>query len=368
MLFRSLWIASAGNYRKVHYFGSFSDPDNDQWHNFSENDNYLEILNVSINDTIKIGVTWNDWKTRDKDYDFYLFFDDSGTMTVVDSSINIQNGLHYPPVEYISAGVERDGRYYIGIKRENADGQAKLNIFCTSDHKLEFISNENSYQRSIIDPAASSKALAVGAININQDIIASYSSEGPTTDGRVKPDICGPDGVSNFTVAPHFYGTSAAAPHIAGAAGLLFEQNSTRTNSDLWSFLELSVIDLGEITGKDNTYGSGILDLSLTTPVQDETISGLPGNYALGQNYPNPFNNETIIEIKIPKLTFTSLKIYDILGREVKVLVSGTLIPGTYKIRWDGKNRDNGQAASGVYFIEMKANNFRKMKKIVLLK
>jgi hypothetical protein len=89
----------------------------------------------------------------------------------------------------------------------------------------------------------------------------------------------------------------------------------------------------------------------------------IPSNYALKQNYPNPFNPTTTIRFSLPKSGVVSLKVYNILGKEVATLVNGNLNPGTYNINWDA----NGYA-SGVYFYRLQTGNFVETKKMILLK
>ncbi len=88
-----------------------------------------------------------------------------------------------------------------------------------------------------------------------------------------------------------------------------------------------------------------------------------PSSFVLSQNYPNPFNPTTTIEYTIPQSRFVSLKVYDILGREVKTLVNQQELPGTYKIQFNGS-----ELASGVYFYRLEAGEFVSTKKFVLLK
>ena len=89
----------------------------------------------------------------------------------------------------------------------------------------------------------------------------------------------------------------------------------------------------------------------------------VPDEFFLFQNYPNPFNPSTKIIFDIPKSSFINLIIYDILGREVSVLYSGNLKPGTYEITWDASS-----TSSGVYFYKIIAQDFTDTKKMVLLK
>ena len=98
---------------------------------------------------------------------------------------------------------------------------------------------------------------------------------------------------------------------------------------------------------------AGIYELVLTTP----------SRFVLYQNYPNPFNPSTIIEFTIPKSEFTILRIYDILGKEVSTLISKKLRQGTYTCTFDGKN-----LASGIYFYQLVAGDYKEVKKMILLR
>jgi len=85
--------------------------------------------------------------------------------------------------------------------------------------------------------------------------------------------------------------------------------------------------------------------------------------FKLEQNYPNPFNPETNINYQLPLDSYVTLKIYDILGREVQTLVSGLQSKGNHTVIFDG-----GRFASGVYFYKLTAGNYTSVKKMILLK
>jgi hypothetical protein len=89
----------------------------------------------------------------------------------------------------------------------------------------------------------------------------------------------------------------------------------------------------------------------------------IPGFFKLYQNYPNPFNPVTKISYDLPKSGFVSLKVYDMLGREVTTLVNEVKKEGSYLVDFDGSN-----LASGVYFFKLKSNDFVDIKKMILLK
>ena len=85
--------------------------------------------------------------------------------------------------------------------------------------------------------------------------------------------------------------------------------------------------------------------------------------FTLYQNYPNPFNPITNIEFRLPQLEFVTLKIYNMLGKEVSTLVSMKLNPGNHTYTFDGKN-----LASGIYYYRLVAGEYREVKKMILLK
>jgi hypothetical protein len=111
--------------------------------------------------------------------------------------------------------------------------------------------------------------------------------------------------------------------------------------------------------------GAGVWKRSLTgmiTAVKKNAIE-TPSTFSLSQNYPNPFNPTTTISFTLPSRSFVSLKIFDVLGREVSTIVYGELQAGTYNRQWNATNM-----ASGVYFYRMQAGSYVNTKKLLLLK
>lgn len=94
----------------------------------------------------------------------------------------------------------------------------------------------------------------------------------------------------------------------------------------------------------------------------------LPNNFALEQNYPNPFNPETVIPFQLPVDTKVTVEIFNVLGQKVKTLVNGELEAGYHAPVWNGSNDQNTKVASGMYFVVMHAQDFRKSMKIMMLK
>lgn len=88
-----------------------------------------------------------------------------------------------------------------------------------------------------------------------------------------------------------------------------------------------------------------------------------PVRFSLSQNYPNPFNPATSIKYEIPKQSFVSLKIYNVLGIEITSLLNETKQHGSYEVSWDAST-----FPSGVYFYELQAGDFKERKKMILIK
>jgi flagellar hook assembly protein FlgD len=94
----------------------------------------------------------------------------------------------------------------------------------------------------------------------------------------------------------------------------------------------------------------------------------LPVTLNLFQNYPNPFNPSTVISYSIPNVSYVSLKIYDILGREVKTLINSEQNIGIHNVQWNGDNNYGNKVSSGIYLYRIEAGNFIMTKKMILLK
>ena len=91
--------------------------------------------------------------------------------------------------------------------------------------------------------------------------------------------------------------------------------------------------------------------------------SEVPSSFSLEQNYPNPFNPSTNVLFSILNVQFVTLKVYDILGKEVATLINEKLQPGTYEVNWEAS-----QFSSGVYFYRLTAGDFSEMKRMLMIK
>ncbi|MBW4437310.1 MAG: S8 family serine peptidase [Pleurocapsa minor GSE-CHR-MK-17-07R] len=226
----------------------------------------------SVGMSIQFYLRWNGWPTTNQDYDLYLARNSqsngSGTWTDVTWSVRNQQSGAYPyPLESISHSVATAGCYGFRIvKYGNTSGNQTLNVL---GYNLPYF--EYTVQlRSLLDEATSPSAFAVAALDVtspyNREYYSSwgpaYATGGTINDGAAiqQPRIAGYANVS--TSFGSFNGTSAAAPHVSGAAALVFGAYPGYSPAQVASFLEgRAVPGAGDSAGYDNIYGFGRLYL-----------------------------------------------------------------------------------------------------------
>ncbi|MCX6167828.1 MAG: fibronectin type III domain-containing protein [Ignavibacteriales bacterium] len=135
------------------------------------------------------------------------------------------------------------------------------------------------------------------------------------------------------------------------------DQNST------YYWRVLSKNDNGSISNYSTT---GTFKTSGATSVEGE--EAIPTAFELSQNYPNPFNPTTRITYALPQNSYVTIKVYDMLGREVRTLISGEMLAGSHSVEWKGEDNLGGKVASGAYIYRITAGNFISTKKMLLLK
>jgi hypothetical protein len=167
------------------------------------------------------------------------------------------------------------------------------------------------------------------------------------------------------------YGTNlfAGTSDILGNSGGVFLSNNNGINwTDVNSGLPNTGILALTISGTNlfaGTVGSGVWRrplLEMITSVEDHS-SEIPFQFTLEQNFPNPFNPSTKIRYSVSQNSNVMIKVFDILGNEIEILVNEEKPVGTYEITWYAAN-----LPSGVYFYKLQAGNYFEMKKMILLK
>lgn len=208
-----LFFTSAGNRNGTHWQGNFSDGDNDDWHNWSGGDEQNNF-SVSEDGEVRARLQWNG-SSLINHYDLYLY--ESGTNNILASSTNI---AQFESFNYTS---DADRNVYLAVKARTPNPPA-FELFNHDKGCTDFQYASNAGSSTSPSNSTAANVISVGAVHRNNynepsgtmDIIASYSSRGPTNSGNQSPDISAP--TSTSVMGGTFSGTSCATPNAAGMA------------------------------------------------------------------------------------------------------------------------------------------------------
>jgi serine protease AprX len=245
----------------------------------------------------------------------------------------------------------------------------------------------------IIAPSDGDSVIAVGAVDFT-GVIASFSSRGPTYDGRIKPDVCA-QGVSDRCASPtdslgylFVSGTSLSTPLVAGAAALCLQMHPYWSPIDLRDALRASA---SNALTPNNDYGWGIIDaytaaLNGATAIDSRPLA-LRSGPVLYQNSPNPFfpsvSGTTVIRFHIDAPSGTGIRgarggitgdenvtlaIYDVAGRLVRRLFEGRGTSGDRFVAWDGLDDRGVAVSSSVYYYRLSVGGRAASRKLVLIR
>lgn len=263
------WANSAGNAAQKHWQGSADDTDADGWLTLTETADGADVETVALNNgrplsagtTVQLDLKWHDFPSSSEDYTLYLINADSD---IIASSSNV--GPADEPIESLEAPIPADGQYGFAIAGER------------SDHTVEVFGSAETepfgtYVRagSIRSPAAAPEIFGVGAYSVATGETAAYSAAGPTNAGQRGVDILAPSHVRTDAYPGRFYGTSAAAPHLGGAAALLLSINNSASPATIEQGLMQSATDVGP-PGVDRYTGAGKTDVVAAAEQVDPTV------------------------------------------------------------------------------------------------
>ncbi len=146
--------------------------------------------------------------------------------------------------------------------------------------------------------------------------------------------------------------------------------DGTITDSDANPISD-AVVEIIDQNDTSNNYSSGTNETGYFTISNITDIpsrkTNVPSEFIVLRNYPNPFNPTTIIYYELPRSENIEIKIYDILGREVRTLYNSYHKSGVYTLEWDGRNNWNSPVAAGIYFCRLKTKDQFKVHKMILL-
>jgi hypothetical protein len=224
------------------------------------------------------------------------------------------------------------------------------------------------------------RCIAVDPTNSNKALLAFGNYEFPslwyTTDGGatwvdVEGNLAGPSGPSvRWATMFHldgnlqvFLGTSIgvlSTTSLNGVSTVWVQEAASEIGNILVAMLDYRESDKTLAVG---THARGVFTGEFDLAVGVEEVAIRPLAFELQQNYPNPFNPSTNIRFTIPVSGFTSLTIYDLLGREVTRLVNEVKQPGSYEVTWDASG-----SATGVYLYQLTAGDYVATKKLIFMK
>ncbi len=222
-------------------------------------------------------------------------------------------------------------------------------------------------------PADGDSVLAVGAVDAS-GVRSSFSSVGPSADGRIKPDVTAMGSAvrlassSNPATYTNLNGTSFSCPLTAGAAALIMEAKPHATNQQIMDALRTTASQAG---APDRLYGYGIINATAAaSSIAPTGVGDTPhaDGIVLHPAYPNPFNPTTTIEYEIPARAHVRLTVFDVSGAVVARLVDETQSRGRKSVTWNARNSLGAPLASGVYLYRLEAGGAEQARKMVLLK
>ena len=251
------WVNAAGNRADEHYRGTFTDTDGDTLHEFAPGVMGLPFT-MKAGTATNLILSWNDWAAIDQDYDLILFDQSGNLLAKAEDFQSAQPGQR--PAEVIVYRFTTAGTYLLAIQNRNgqARGDATLDLFV---YNGQIPVELRVATASLGTPADARGSFTIGAVHWSNDQLEPYSSQGPTADGRVKPDLVGPSAVKNASYAPGIFdGTSAATPHVAAATALILQAFPDYAPADIVTLLQSRAVKLGDGTF-DNRFGAGRLNL-----------------------------------------------------------------------------------------------------------
>ena len=266
------WVNAGGNEARKVWYGAPADPDKDGWLNF-QGQSEVNPLTVAEGDPIAAVMRWDDdWGQADCDLDLDLArWDETAStwVTVVRDDRPQDGGAGKVPLAWVELDRSVDAHYGLSILKNTCTSAPAWIQLIAWGPGIGLQNPSPSHHMGNPEESRNPGMLAVGATHYwNTNVIASYSSRGPTVDGRTKPDItgvaCGQTSISLPATVGNsqcwFPGTSQSAPHVAGLAALAQQRFPSYQPTAITQYLRQNASDRGT-TGADNVWGHGLATL-----------------------------------------------------------------------------------------------------------
>ena len=278
------WVSNAGNYALNNWYGDYSNPDSDRFHNFAGGDECISV-DIDSGETFTAQIRWDDdWGGASQDLDLWLIDPPAGGsfgfFDAVEYSLDDQSGRNNDiPFEILTYTPTIGGTYCLAIPTALSHVGTIIASWVHLQTWGGQILEYGTGSRSIGNPAesASSGMLAVGAAPWDDTFaIERFSSQGPTLDGRIKPDIVGADKGDSATWGA-WYGTSQSSAHVAGLATLVKQRFPSYTPQQIAQYLKSNAEARGAVPNNTWGYGFAMLPASDTaTPTPEPTATPEP--------------------------------------------------------------------------------------------
>ncbi|WP_394620036.1 ricin-type beta-trefoil lectin domain protein [Lentzea sp. JNUCC 0626] len=269
------WSVAAGNLARTHFAGKAVDANGNGYVEFdgtAQNNGF----NLAAGATATVALKWDAWPKTNEDLDLYVMKQPKVPSDPADTAIKAASTTNQRdvaggarPTEEVTFTNDTGAAqfYYLYVRNHNAKFTTRMDLFVSGpSDPLQY----NTPAGSVTEPATSPYVMAVGATVPGSGTLEGYSGQGPTIDGRTKPDITGFAKVSTSTYGPQqLTGTSTAAAHVAGAAALLRSANPQLDPAQIQSALQTRT----NPRKSDNQWGTGVL--ALGTP---DTVPVVKGN------------------------------------------------------------------------------------------
>jgi photosystem II stability/assembly factor-like uncharacterized protein len=236
--------------------------------------------------------------------------------------------------------------WFLGDHRvyRSSDGGITWSYSTTTDYFLSIWMNTN--------------AVGMASTNVpNRGAVTNDS--GNVWNATVSPGVGTPYALAGSGTKDFWYANSEAVYHTTDYGFSWSSENVIAGQLFAIDFVTLGTTVIGYVAG---TGGSIARYVGTATSVHDD-VRGVPSEFALEHNYPNPFNPSTTLRYELSVLSSVDLRVFDVLGREVAVLVNEEKTPGHYSVTWDADGM-----SSGIYFYQLRAGGNVFTKKMILLR